>query len=185
MLTEIIYGTFQIIELWWKLKHEKCTLGSTFTMYSNFHVKYMHFIKCNRIIIFYDPDLDTCALSAVRGDGSSPVWLLVAKLRSSWIHHLISLLRGAGWKQAIRAWTRWCRRRRQASVTSSCVMGVASGRMGASREQRRTHACLLCFAGKQRKPAQPVLSAIFWMFLNSSPNLIFCKTCSRIGSKFQ
>ena len=39
----------------------------------------MHFIKCNRIIIFYDPDLDTCALSAVRGDGPSPVWLLVCK----------------------------------------------------------------------------------------------------------
>ena len=135
MLTKIIYGTFQIIELWWKLKHEKCTLGSTFTMYSNFHVKYMHFIKCNRIIIFYDPDLDTCALSAVRGDGPSPVWLLVCKASELVeIHHLIPSCAGP---QAIRAWTRWCRCRRQASVTS---------------RQTAQNACLLCFARKKGKP---------------------------------
>jgi len=88
----------------------------------------MHFIKCNRIIISYDP-----WSWHMRVVGCQGRWIfsrLAACLQSFGARGDSSfdpLLRGAGWKQAIRAWTRWCRCRRQASVTSSC------GRMGASQ----------------------------------------------------
>jgi hypothetical protein len=122
------------------------TLGFTFTTYSNFHIKYMHFIKCNcnRIIIFDDPDLDTCALSAVRGDGSSPVWLLVAKLRSSWTHHLIpSCARPDGTRPSTVM---------PVSPSGSSHEQLRNGgrfRPHGRQEQRRTHVSFVCRKTKE------------------------------------
>ena len=111
----------------------------------------MHFIKCNRIIISYDP-----WSWHMRVVGCQGRWIfsrLAACLQSFGARGDSSfdpLLRGAGWKQAIRAWTRWCRCRRQASVTSSC------GRMGASQNSAECMSPLFRRKTKEASPTSPV-----------------------------
>jgi len=91
------------------------------------------------------PDLDTCALSAVRGDGSSPVWLLVCKASELVeIHHLIPSCAGPDGS----------RPSGRGHGDAAVAVRLQSRAVAAAWAPARTaqNACLLCFAGKQGKP---------------------------------